>query len=432
MPVDTPAGRGPSVRADLIAVGVIAAVCCGALCTYWFGSVVAAPEPPGAATAAPLLTSMYDPPTDAIENGLVKGDGQLFAGQAADPLAQRPEMVRGGPAEQAYRYQRPLYGWLGWVASAGRRGAVAWALVSLTVLSSVLLVVLSARWLAGRGAEPRWALAALALPGVFVDLTWVGPETLGAALVVAGLSRWPPPVADPVGPEADREAGREAGPGHVPNAGPDPEVGTGSGTAPGTAPGTPSGPDWPAVACFAAAGMCRETLLLVPLVLMGCAAARGQRRRAVAAASAAVPYVAWVLFLRVRIGAWPAGSVGGRVSPVPFGGLLDATSTWGPADQVFAAGVLALAAAALVVGRASGLRPVLAAHLVLAAVLGEPVWHRFADFGRVLLPLEVLSLLAVLPALARRRRVNAEARAVRPVAVSRRARRREDAGAGRA
>lgn len=366
---DVPAGRS-SRRGDIIASTVIAAVICAAVVSYWFGAVVTAPGPQDPAEQGQLISSIYDPPETALENALVKGDGQLFAGQATDPLVRRPEMVRGGPEEQAYRYQRPLYGWLGWAASGGQRAAVGWALVVVTVASVVLLVYVTATWLDARGADPRWGLAVIALPGAFVDLTWVGPEALGTALVVLGLLRWlrpdrPGPV-DPAGVAGTR-------------------------------------PDLAAVALFAAAGLARETLLVVPFVLM-VLALRGRRwPHAVAAAATAVPYLAWVAFLVVRIGSLPTGSVPGRTSAVPLGGLAAEIGGWGPADLAFAAVMIGLAVAALVVGRDSGLRPIIGAQVALATLLGAPVWHRFPDYGRVLLPLSVLSLLAVVPALAQRR-----------------------------
>jgi hypothetical protein len=41
------------------------------------------------------------------------------------------------------------------------------------------------------------------------------------------------------------------------------------------------------------------------------------------------------------------------------------------------------------------MRWVIAAHLLLAATLGEPVWASYRDWGRVLLPLTVFTLLAL-------------------------------------
>lgn len=360
---------------SVLPVVVLAAAMCMALSGYWFG-VVSAQVQPGDDEPGQLISSMYDPPSGPVERALVRGDGQLFAGQATDPLAHHTEMVRGGQAEEAYRYQRPLYGWLGWIASGGQRGAVAVALIVVTGLAVTALVGVIALWLAAKGADPRWALVVLAMPGVFVDLTWVGPEALGVALVLVGLQRW-----------------MRVAPGAVPDR------------------LVPAGPvDWWAVALLAAAGLARETFLLVPFVLMVAALLRRRTRLAAAAAAAAVPYVAWVLYLRVVIGAWPRGSVGGRLSVVPFGGMVQAWGAWGGADWFFAAALLALAAVALAVGRTSGLRPLVAANLAMAATLGQPVWHRYADFGRVLLLMGVLSLVAV----AVGRRVPAPAAAVEP------------------
>jgi hypothetical protein len=79
--------------------------------------------------------------------------------------------------------------------------------------------------------------------------------------------------------------------------------------------------------------------------------------------------------------------------------MVDAVEGWARAEYGFAALLLCLAIAALALGRGSGLRPVIAANLALAATLGEPVWNRFPDFTRVLLPLGALSLLVVIPAL---------------------------------
>jgi hypothetical protein len=157
------------------------------------------------------------------------------------------------------------------------------------------------------------------------------------------------------------------------------------------------------IAAFAAAGLCRETLLLVPAVLVLLFLADRRLRPAATMAAAAVPYAVWVAFLRVRIGAWPTGSEGGRISLMPFGGLVRAMPGWGMGDIVFAVVVLAGATAALAVVTRCELRWLIAAHVVLAATLGAQVWTRFADFGRVLLPLTTLSVVALALHLAARR-----------------------------
>lgn len=359
--------RAPEPRTtangEVAIVAFIGFLVCGALALWWFLPLASGPvDPQPASQHGKLLVSVYDPPTRPVEEALGRTDGQVFAGMSTDPLARTPEIVRGSAEEQAYRYQRPAYAWIGWVGSGGGHpGPAPFALAAATAVAAGLLVGAGARFLADRHADPRWALLLLLVPGVFIDLTWIGPEVLGTALAVFGLVWW---TREPSGDDAaDRRALVLA------------------------------------VVMFAAAGLCRETFLLIPFVLMVTALVHRQIGRAVAAALAAAPYVAWVLYLRIAIGAWPTGSVGGRLSPIPFGGMVQALDAWHPAEFAVAVVILVPAAWALVVGRRSGLRPLVAANLAFAAVLGEPVWHRFPDFSRVLLPLSTLSVLAIVSGL---------------------------------
>lgn len=350
-PIDGPAPR----RGEVAAVALIATVLAAAVAAWWFTSAVDSPAPAGRYVAGRQVAAVYDPPVDAVERALNKGDGQVFAAQATDPLARTPDLIRGGPTEQAYRYQRPAYGWLGWLASGGgARHRVAPALAAVTVAATGLLVLAGARYLAARGTDPRGALLLLLLPGVAVDLTWIGPEVLGLGLVVLGLDAW---LRRPPGPPA------------VP---------------------------WRAVGAFAAAGLCRETLLVVPATLAALALVRRRPAEVAGLAAAALPYLAWVVHLRLALGAWPSGSVDGRLSPVPYGGLVAAVDTWTAVDLVLAVALVGVAVAALVRTRGTDLGWLVAVHLVLAGTLGEPVWHRVPDFGRVLLPLGALSVLALL------------------------------------
>lgn len=312
------------------------------------------PTPLAVSGAGSLISARYDPPTSGVEGALVQGDGQLFATHAADPFLRRPEMIRGGPEEQAYRLQRPLYGWLGWAASGGQPDAVPVAVVVVTVASVVALVAGAAWTLARRGAEPALALVLVVAPGALADLRRVGPEALGALLVLAGTWAW-------------------------------------SRRSPWTG--------CAAVVCFGAAGLLRETLLVVPLVLLLVDLWTGRdRARAVARAGlAAAPYVVWVLVLRAVVGAWPEGAVSGRLSVVPFGGLVQAAGSWTAADAALALVVLGTAVVAVARAGDPRLRALVAAHLVLAATLGEPVWTSSLDWGRVLLPMTVFTLVVLAP-----------------------------------
>jgi hypothetical protein len=157
---------------------------------------------------------------------------------------------------------------------------------------------------------------------------------------------------------------------------------------------------WLAVGLFAAAGLARETLLVVPVALLLAEAWEDRRRIPWPLLGSLVPYAGWLAVVRVHIGAWPKGSVSGRLSPVPFGGLAAAAGSW-RRDEVLAGLVLlVLVGAGLVLGRDRRLRLVVGANLALAAVLGEPVWARYLDFGRVLLPLTLASVLSVASGLA--------------------------------
>jgi len=345
-----PADRGrvprrsiaPWLAAVALAVGLLVAL-----------SEFTGPVPESIPGSGSFISARYDPPTSGVEVGLDLGDGQLFATHAADPFLDQPSQIRGGPEEQAYRFQRPLYGWLGWLASGGQPGAVPWAVVGLTVASVVALVVGAGRVLRDRGADPRLALVLLATPGVLADLQRVGPEALGALLVLVGAMTW----------TSRRSVG-------VP------------------------------IVLFAAAGLCRETLLLVPAALflhdLARSDAAGRRRAVLSGLAVVAPYAGWVVALRASVGAWPSGTVDGRLSVIPFAGLVDAIPSWTALDLLFVAAMLGSAVVALV--RRSGdpwMRWVIAAHLLLAATLGEPVWASWRDWGRVLLPPTVLTLLAL-------------------------------------
>ena len=117
----SPPGRSARTgdRGLFVLLGILSLVLSAAVVAGWFHRTV---EMPDAQTwiSGRLVSATYDPPDQLVELYLDQGDGQLFAAHAHDPLVQRPDQVGGGPAEQAYRFQRPLYGWLGWMASAGR------------------------------------------------------------------------------------------------------------------------------------------------------------------------------------------------------------------------------------------------------------------------------------------------------------------------
>lgn len=335
-----PALTGLRSRAVVVLVALAVA---GTVAGLWFGRSYDAPPP----SQDELISSIYQHPANQVERLFTARDGQIFATLATDPLASDPGAIWGGPVEQAYRYQRPGYGWLGWLASGGQRGAVPYALIGLTVASVGVLVGVLATALQRSGAPPFLALVVLLTPGVMADLVFIGPEVLATALGVGAYLR------------LRRRS-------EVP---------------------------WSVVALFAAAGLFRESLLLFPAVLALMALAERRPGPAFRLAAAAVPYVAWVVSLRARIGAWPAGSaVEGRLTLVPFAGLVEELPGW----VSITAGQVAILGGIVLLGLATTrdrqMRALMVAHVAMAAFMGPTIWMRAEGVGRTMLPLGVLAI----------------------------------------
>jgi len=354
VPVGAPAREvAPSTGRTGRGIGpvvVVAAVFVGLVAYGWYGQSAAVPSDREA--DGHRLSTLYDPPDRPVEAALNARDGQVFAALAVDPTIRRPELIRGGAGEVAYRHQRPLLGWTGWLVSGGDPERVPWALVAVSALSVVAMVAAAALALRRLGAPPALAGLLLVLPGSLADITFVGPEALGCALLVAGVLEW-------------------------------------------TRPAPSRRSILLALAAFALAGLCRETLLVVPAALALRELARGRLRPTALLAATAAPYVAWVVVLRSIVGSWPVGTVSGRLSVVPFAGLVEAAPSWPPGEVLAIGATIALAGAGLALGRDPAWRVAIGANLVLAAALGEPVWARSADVGRVLLPGAVLGLVAL-------------------------------------
>lgn len=340
---ETSPAEAPARGVGEVVVAVVVALAVGLLVLVgWFPNI-AVPE---ASEPIGLISRLYDPPDRSIERALNIGDGQIYATQAVDPLAQRDDLLLGGPEEIAYRYQRGAYGWIGWAASAGQAEPVPWALAVVTCLSVALLVGVVADVIRRQGGPILVALVLLFTPGVITGLFFVGPEVLGTALLVAGMAAW------------------RRSPGSL-----------------------------MAVTAFAAAGLCRESFLLVPLVLGGVALVDRRRDLVLRAAATAVPYGVWVLYLRVAVGAWPRGSTEGRLSLIPFGGLVGHDGTWGLDDIAGMSLTVGLGVLGLIWGRDREIRAVIGAHLLMAATFGPSVWSGNYGTGRVLLPIAALGLV---------------------------------------
>ncbi len=220
--------------------------------------------------------TLYDRPLPKVDAVLVEGDGWAFAALAQDPLLRRPSVIE--PAgEFSYRAQRPLWGYLTWVASGGRPDLTGWALAALTVLSCGAAVAAVGSLLRDREVSPWWAL--LVLVAAVETLAEFTPELLALALLVVGIRWW----------QRDRHGA--------------------------------------AVVVLVAAVLTRETMLvgvaaLAVWTLAGPSAHRTTRRRDVA--PLLVPFAAftaWVALLTVRTGSSPFDRAHGRLG-LPGAGLV--------------------------------------------------------------------------------------------------------------
>lgn len=302
-----------------------------------------------------LLTSTFEPPATSAEVLLARGDGQLFASHAIDPLLRHPERFRGGPNEQAYRFQRPMFGWIGWVASLGQPSAVPWVMLALTIASVVALVGVLASFIEARGGDARLALCAFVTPGVIADLVRVGPEALATALALLGVGAW-------IG--IGRRRSRVL-----------------------------------AIALLSVAMLCRETIVLVPigLALYELRPSARDWRAAFTLSVTVVPYALWVAVVRLHLGAWPVRPDDGNYTMtfVPYAGLVEAVPLWSSQDVIFIGSLLVGAVLAIATTREMWVRVCMLTFVPAGALIGYGVWKSWLDIGRPLLPLSVFSILAL-------------------------------------
>lgn len=344
--MQSPQGGGARLR-----LGVLAGILIAAL---WFaGQLSTAPTSPAGDPYVRTLTRSHEDRREAI---LVRGDGQFYAALATDPSLSRPELLRAPRAEYAYRWMRPLLAWSAWAASAGRGDAVPSALIALTVLSVGVFVAGLGMLAMVLGRDPLVALSGIALPGALVVLQWTGPEILASGLGAAAC--------------ALVVRGRRA---------------------------TPA-----AVGLFVLSVLARETLLLLALGAgIWLWRSAGRRRDAVTVVAApGLAFALWASTVWIRTGAWFFEKGEDRLS-APLAGVVRAAPGWSPDSVV----MLALIGAVIALGvlRAGCHRSTVlllsGPTLAFATIMGEPVWARWQDAGRVLLPVSAVLLLAACPTL---------------------------------
>ncbi|QXC59747.1 hypothetical protein KSP35_15345 [Aquihabitans sp. G128] len=237
-----------------------------------------------------------------------------------------------------------MQGWVDWAASlGGQRALLAPAILTLGALAIGLLPAATGAVADALGRELRRPELVLLAPACLAFLRWPGlSEPLAAVLVLVGLARW---LRDDRG--------------------------------------------W-ALALFTVAALTRETSLLVPVGIgLSIAWSTRRLRPALPLAVPAIAYAAWAVVVRIRVGAFPAGSA---QMGLPVQGLVQAIPHWGlPEVATF----LALAACSWLTWRSRNLvlRNIVVAHLAFLAFLGPLVWWFWWGFGRVTLPLFLLALV---------------------------------------
>jgi hypothetical protein len=183
-------------------------------------------------------------------------DGQFYWGIAVDPIATGD--VHQHFDRASYRYGHPLYGWLGWLFSAGQARAAPYALAAVSLVSMLLAGILAS--LLGRttGREGWEGLFIAVNPGLLYAAAHTLAEPVCAALLLGGLLAY--------------VRGRR-------NA---------------------------ALLCFALLPLSKEPLILVPFAIAawGLLRRRTDLRGALVLAATALPAVVWWIWARVQLGAW--------------------------------------------------------------------------------------------------------------------------------
>ncbi len=216
-----------------------------------------------------LVGSRFDP---GVAGGTWGYDGQFAYQIARDPLGAFRFLD-----VPAYRYQRILYPLAAWVLAAGQGALIPWTLVAINWLALMIGTHFTEDILIGRGTS-RWYALGYGLfgglmMGVRLDLT----EPLAYALAQAAVLRY--------------ECGRRRS----------------------------------AAGLLALAALAKETTLLVAAgFFLSFALSRRGRDLFKWVVIIGVPFAAWQVILRMRLGAWGIGSGGALATPfevIPYRGL---------------------------------------------------------------------------------------------------------------
>jgi MFS family permease len=181
-------------------------------------------------------------------------DGQFYWGIAVDPLATGK--VHKAFDKPAYRYGHPLYGWLGWLFSAGRPRLVPAALGAVGLASLFIAAAAAAALGVARGGSGWEGLFIALNPGLVSAAAHDLAEPLAAALLLGAF--------------AAHFRGRLVA----------------------------------AWICLALLPLAKEPLLLVVLALVVWELVQRRQRRALMFTSAVIPALLWWTYVRVELDAW--------------------------------------------------------------------------------------------------------------------------------
>jgi hypothetical protein len=280
-----------------------------------------------------------DNPVDLL---FALGDGQSFVALARDPTLSHPEAFLAGKDQAAFRAERPVQGYLGWVFSLGQARWAEEGLMIATILGCSLAAAGCGELLRRRHVSPWLGLVVLELPGSLAAVRQFGPELLGLGLVCFGIAN------------LDDER------------------------------------PWLAITLFSFAGLARETYLLVPLIYV----LRDKRFLL-----PHVVWIGWVSAVWLRFGAFGpvANPEGTPLITAPFVGLAHAIShlKFAPVTALLIVSIPLLILASVRRAPRDRLTHVAMIYGVFAICMGKSVWNWWASFSRPLLPLTAFALIAL-------------------------------------
>lgn len=115
-------------------------------------------------------------------------DGVYYYAIARDPLVRNAEHELIDLA--AYRYSHAGFGWLVWLASAGRPGLIPEAMLAVALVCAGVAGAAASLLAKDLGISAWWGLAVAVNPGLVYSVTVVTSEAAGLASLLVGLSAW--------------------------------------------------------------------------------------------------------------------------------------------------------------------------------------------------------------------------------------------------